>query len=237
MASKKKGATRRAKTATKRRKIYVNLKKTEKKQIREFAKFIPALDKLRGKTKITPAEYGQFTKAKKKLRHTENLKPLTAKQAKQLKGVVVGGGVRAIRLRNTAEHAKVRVRKGGVVVTSNGRTWEYHPTTNIKDHTEMVKALIEKARELFNRDKAPPYSLHLWTSKGRAAEGFSNFEMWANYIFASFNKYQNADEFVWGVAAMVTDHGKTRKPLAKSKKISEAEAAELENDYEEDEEE
>lgn len=221
MASKKKGAKRRASTATKKRKANkpkrritkVLLKKSEIKQIREFSKFAPGLDKLRGRDKITSAEYGVFTKAKRRLRHTGNLKPVTEKQAKALKGHLVGGGIRAVRLRNTEEHAKVRVRKGGIIVTSNGRDWEYHPVGG-GDPSVLAENLIEKGRDLFNRDKNPPFSLYIWTSKGRASEGFRDFGLWARYVGSRFNSYQNASEFIWGIAALVKDKGgKVRKPL------------------------
>ena len=202
MAPKKRRATRRA--------TFVPLKTSEKKQIREFARYIPSLENYVGKSRISSAEYGAFKRAKKKLRHTENLKPLTEKQAKALRGKLVGGGIRAIRLRNTGGDVNVKVKavlKGGIVVTTNGRDWEYHPVSGGGDIDEVKGRLIEAARKLFNRPKAPPWAIGLWTSKGRASELFSSFEAWANYILSRFNKYQNAEEYIWGIAALVKDKG------------------------------
>jgi hypothetical protein len=218
------GATMAAKTRAK----YILLKKSEIKQIREFTKFAPSLEKYRGKKKITVNEYSAFKRVKNKLRHTENLKPVTALQAKKLKGQLVGGGIRAVRLRNTAPDAKVRVRKGGIIVTSNGRDWEYHPVKP-KSALHIADALIEKGLTLFNRKQRPPWQLHLWTTKGRASEGFSSFNTWLTYIQARFNAYQNADEFISGVAALVKDQRGFRDEIKNKAKFS--------PDIEEDEEE
>lgn len=205
MAAKKR-AKRRGKSAPSRRQTYVLLKKSEKKQIREFSKYIPKLADYKGKDKITSAQYGAFKQAKTKLRHVENLKPVTEAQAKKLKGKLVGGGIRAIRLRDTGKDANVRVKsvlKGGVVVTTNGRDWEYHPVHS--DAGGLPEALIEKGRELFNRSVHPPWQIHLWTSKGRANEGKSSFQKWAEYVMSRFGKYHDPSDYLQGVAILVRD--------------------------------
>lgn len=209
MAGKAKRRIKRRGKSSKKRQTYVLLKKSEKAQIREFAKFIPSLDAYRGKEKITSAQYGAFKRAKEKLRHTDNLKPVTEAQAKKLpKGTLVGGGIRAIRLRNVNQdeaHTRVRtVTKAGVVITTNGRDWEYHPVS-VRSPADLQEALIEKGRELFNRAKNPPWQLHLWTAKGRANFGVTSFDKWAKYIMGAFNKYQETTDFVKGVAALIRD--------------------------------
>jgi hypothetical protein len=192
------------------------LKKSEKKQIREFSEYIPSLSQYKGKEKITSQQYAAFKRAKKHLRHTENLKPLTEAQAKKLgKRKLAGHGMRAIRLRNTSPHAKVRVTNKGVLVTSNGREWEYHSVPK-NPASDMAERMIEKGRDLFSRTKKPPFQLHIWTSKGRSNEGAASLQKWAGLIMAFFQAYQASQDFIEGVAAMVTDvGGKTRKPLRK----------------------
>jgi hypothetical protein len=202
------GKRKKRKSRRVKRQTYVLLKKSEKAQIREFSKFAPALNAYRGVDRITSAQYGAFKKIKTKLRHTENLRPITELQAKHApKGTVVGGGIRAIRLRNTSpKDAGTRVKtvtKEGVVITTNGRDWEYHPVAATPQ--EIQEVLIETGRELFNRSKNPPWQLHLWTAKGRANFGVTSFEKWAQYIMGAFNKYAETQDFVKGVAALVRD--------------------------------
>lgn len=228
MTKKKKGAKHRA--------VYVVLKRSEKKQIREFSKFVPSLDKYRSQARLTPAQYGAFQKAKKRLRHTENLKPVTEKQAKRLKGKLVGHGVRALRLRNVVkgdEHSKVvSVTNQGVVITSNGRLWEYHPVKP-HNHDDLADAMIQRGIALFQRKKKVPYALHIWTGAGRSNEGATAPEKWVQLVLKFFGAYQNSTEFILGIASLVRDvGGKQRKPLGKAffKNLSNTE---LEDDEEE----
>lgn len=217
MTKKKKRAVQPRKRKPRKRTTYVLLKKSEKKQLRDFAKFIPSLDKYKGQDKITSAGYGAFQKAKKKLRHTENLRPVTAKQAKHLQKRLVGGGIRALRLRNVAEgdsHSKVvSVSNKGVVLTSNGRKWEYHPV-NASTPDALASKLIHTGLTLFKRKKKVPIQLHIWTSKGRNGEGASSPEKWIQIVVRYVETYENADEFVYGLAALVSDvGGRMRDPL------------------------
>lgn len=213
------------------------MRKSERKQISLFSQYIPSLGKYKGKDRITSAEYSAYQRAKKKLRHTDNLRPLTEKQAKALgKKKLAGHGIRAVRLRNVVEgdsHSRVvRVTKKGVLVTSNGREWEYHPVTLTKDADTNTARMIEAGRALFARPKKPPFQLHIWTSKGRSNEGWSSLEKWAGGVVAFFMAYQTSGDFVLGIAAMVTDvGGKTRKRI--SKKDLEYDADEIEDNEEE----
>ena len=232
MAKKKKASLKPKRKRPIRRATKVLLKRSERKQITEFSKYIPSLESLKGREKISSAEYGAFKRAKGKLRHTDNLKPVTAAQAKRLKGKLVGGGVRAVRLRNTSPDATVRVRKGGIIVTSNGREWEYHPVS-VRNAGELAEALIKKGYSLFARKNKPAWQLHMWTSKGRSNEGAASYEKWVQLVVAFFNAYQNSTDFINGVAAMVTDvGGKTRKPIPKSE-LRDIEPDEIEDDEEE----
>lgn len=202
MATKGKGR-KASKTKRTRRVTYKHIGKGTRKQIRDMSRFIPSLSKLKGKTRITSAEYAAVTRAKKKLRHTENLRPVTAKQAKELRkrGLLAGNGIQAIRLRSTAENAKVRVRKNGVVVTSNGRTFEYHPVK------ADIDALAEAGEALLDRRDVK--QIFLWTSRGRTDEGFTYFGEgdddggWLAYLQARFSQYHQIADFTEGIAAEI----------------------------------
>lgn len=148
---------------------------------------------------ITPAQKAELTRAKKKLRHTQNLIPVTEKQAKALKkkGLLVGKGVRAIRLRNTSPGAKLKVLKSGVVVTSNGRRWEYHP------YPADIDTLSSAGHALIARDDVA--RIHLWLSKGRANEGFGSAKAWDEYLYQRFAQYVQQQDFVEGIAALIKD--------------------------------
>lgn len=192
----------------KRRQTYVFVSKKTRSEIREYSKFAPGLSKLKGKLRITSEQRAQLTRTKKVLRHTENLKPLTEKQAKALakaghKDLLVGKGVRAIRLRNTSPEAKVRVRKDGLIVTSNGRTWEYHPVA------AEIDALADYGIMLLDRGDVA--QINLWINRGRANEGFSRKSAWIEYLRDRFAQYVSQTEFTEGIAARLKDKKKGGK--------------------------
>jgi hypothetical protein len=191
-----------------RRQTYTYVGKRTKAEIREYSKFIPSLDKLKGKSRLTAAEKSQLTRAKKALQHTENLHAVTPRQAKQLRkqglldpiksksGKVIGYK-RAVRLRNTSPDAKVRVLKSGIIVTSNGRKWEYHPVVAEPD------SLISAGEELLDTPRVA--QINLWTNRGRVNEGFRSKAAWAEYIRTRFTQYVQATEFTEGIAALIKE--------------------------------
>lgn len=170
-------------------------------QLREYAKFKPSLRKLATKAqktgRLTSVEYGQFTRAKRQLRHTENLRPVTEKQAKKLrkKGLLVGHGIQAVRLRNTAPNAKIKVLKSGLIVTSNGRTWEYHPVA------PEIDILVGYGLSLL--DQPTTQAIALWTTRGRSDETFSRKNAWIAYLQSRFSQYVQAMDFTLGIAREV----------------------------------
>ena len=196
--AKRKGA----KKKRPQRRIYIPVGKKRRAEIKAYSKFIPSLNKLKGKSKITPAEQAQLTRAKKLLRYTENLKPVTEKQAKQLRkqGLLEGKGIRAIRLRNTAPDAKIRVLKSGIIVTSNGRKWEYHPFAPEPD------VLADEGERLLAREDVA--QINLWTNRGRANEGFTYAKAWQDYIFNRFQNYTALKEFTEGIAVLIKEKPK-----------------------------
>lgn len=194
--------------ARKRRTTYTYLNRKRKKEITELAQWVPSLEKLKGKDRLTAAQQAQVTRAKKSLRHTETYRRVTDKQAKLLKqkgegGILVGKGVRAIRLRNTASNAKIKILSNGMIVTSNGRTWEYHPVDADAD------TLNEYGKEQLERDNVE--AVGLWTNRGRTNETTDDPEQWEEFLYQRFTKYADAQEFTQGVVVLIKEKRKRGK--------------------------
>lgn len=192
-----------------RRQTFVYVGKKTRSDISELSKYIPSLSKLKGKTRITTQEKSQLTKARKELRYRENLKPVSAAQAKILKkkGFLapiyskkkegrerkIIGHTQAIKLRETSPDAKVKVHNDGVVVVSNGRTWEYHPVTATPD------ALIDAGEKLLKRKDVG--QINLWNNYGRVNASYSDPVQWAEFIRTTFLSYEGAGDYIHGIAA------------------------------------
>jgi hypothetical protein len=200
-------------TARKRSKssqrIVAPVGKKRRQEIKELSRYIPSLEKLKGKRGLTASELGQLTRAKKKLRYTENLRPLTEKQAKKLQkmgqgNAIVGNGIRALRLNNTSPHAKIRVNKNGVIVVSNGRNWGYHPAkdTDAKSVADLGEKLLKQL---------DVSGISLWTVKGRANEVFSYPKEWFEWVTAYYQGYAQTDDWVLGVAFLIAEKNFERK--------------------------
>lgn len=206
MARKK--SAKAGKKRTRKARIVAPVGKQRRAEIREYSKFVPSLSKLKGKKGLTASELGQLTRAKKALRHTDNLHPVTEKQFAQLKkqGLIdptlSKKGVHAVRLRNTSPDAKIKVLKSGIMVSSNGRTWEYHPVS------ADVDTLAEYGIELLQRKDVQ--QINLWLAKGRANEGFRTEESWTAYLYNRFQQYVNQQDYTNGIAALIKEQRKKR---------------------------
>lgn len=208
MASRKKRAPgkRRGQKSVKSR-IVAPVGKQRRAEIRELSKFVPSLEKLKGKKGLTSSELGQLNKAKKSVSRLSNLHPITERQAKQLKkqGLLEKSltkkGIRAIHLRNTSADAKVKVLKSGIIVTSNGRDWEYHPVGS--DPNE----LYEYGSSLLKRKEKPRIrAITIWLVRGRMDEAFTSPESWLYFLENRFIGYAGTEDFVLGIAARRSQH-------------------------------
>lgn len=191
----------------KRRQTYVYINRKTKKEISELSKFVPALNDLKGKSRITTQQKALLTKAKKRTQHTESYRPITAHQEKLLRAhgdadIIVGKGVRAVRLRNTSENAKLTVRKNGMLVTSNGRTWEYHPVSSDPDDLSEYGA-----KQL---ERGDVEAIGLWTNRGRVDATTDDADDWNDFLYNTFSKYEKAKEFTKGIVVLIKK-GKTKR--------------------------
>lgn len=216
MARKPKSRPRTRKSKrTQRRQTYVYVGKKTRAQIRDFSRFIPSLEKLKGKTRITSEEKAQLTKAKKALRYSTGMRPITEAQAKRLRkrgegNIIVGKGIRAVRLGNAGTNAKITVKPNGMIVSTNGETYEYHKLTN-----PTPDRMVDFGREILKRKDVA--SIYLWTTRGRGAEGFNYIGdeddeeaeetglegSWIGFIRTRFEQYQALQEFTEGIVARI----------------------------------
>lgn len=162
---------------------------------------VPSLKKYSRRKNLTRWEKSAITRAGNKIRHAggrSQLFSLTKIQARRLKDKdpLIGGGVRAIALRNTAPDSKVHVRKGKISVQTNGREIKY---ISAKADIGAILNEIEKAFK-----KPGINTVWLWTVKGRAQRGFRSMERALEELRAAFEAYTNTDEWLLGIAHLGT---------------------------------
>lgn len=194
------------------------------KSAEKLAKLAPSLAKYTTKEfkknaregKLSPAAKAAITRKEKLLRHTENLHPLTEKQYKQAKklGIDAGHGLRAMRLRNTEDKARIRITKDGLKVGTNGRTIRYE----IVEPPEL-DALIDAAARAFGaeyevyegegeddtdeidvQEGSANVTVWLWTIAGRASRGFRSLALFIEDISKAFQAYTNQLDWIRGIA-------------------------------------
>jgi hypothetical protein len=214
---------KRVQRRSKRRAVYVHIGKRERAEIRAASKYVPSLEKYVGEERLTPAQYGAFQKAKNKLRHKEQLRTVTAAEAKKLHPEQLeGGGIRALRLRNIEPTAKLHIHKDGVVYESNGRDFELHPVI-----PSTPARLEAKARELLERKTKPALAVYLYNSRGRMDRGFGTATGFRKYADKFFNQYQESEhdarEFIIGVVALTREPKNYAKIMAKKAAAEHAE--------------
>lgn len=203
----KKSATKKT-PAKKKAARYIPIGKEKQKRISALSKFIPSLARLKGKRRLTPQEMAALTKAGKKIRAaggTAGLKPLTELQAKKLpKGAVIGGGIRAIRLRSTGPDAKIKqtYKDGRLKIISNGRTWIYYPIA--PDATgSLLDPLLDNGRAILGEPATK--SIALWVQRGRLDETFSHYPAWEEFIKSRFVNYYAQTDWTIGIAALLSE--------------------------------
>lgn len=137
----------------------------------QYAAFVPSLKKYkkRGRKKgprFSPAQKAAITRAEKAVRAAGGgagiLHPLTERQAKNLKdkSIIVGGGVRAVRLKGISPDTKISVVKGRLVAkSSSGREWYFRRSA------PFPKEVVRLARQAFTKFKAK--QVDLWLVQGR----------------------------------------------------------------------
>lgn len=160
--------------------------------VRANAQLVPSLRKYRRRKKLTRWEKAAITRAENKVRTAGGnagiLHPITEKQYRSLKdkSIIVGNGVRAVRLRGIGPRSSVSVKDGEVVVKSGKRTWRFRRVT------PFPSDVVEKAESAFKRGAK---AVDLWLVQGRLGRAASNIQLFAEIVAEFFNQYDETDGF------------------------------------------
>ncbi len=195
-----------------------------------LAKFVPSLRKYRRRKRLKPQQKSAIARFEKALRFARDLKPLTNKQAAKLKSDLykptveikrgpnkgkhrVVGGIQAIQLRNTSDHAAIHFVQKDMFLTSNGRTWIYWKIDRFKT-SDMAKAgtvAFKQIRQAFPIEmiselaehafkKVSTKEVYLWAESGRVGEGFKSLQTFMEWVYESYGGYNEPEKWVRGIA-------------------------------------
>ena len=167
---------------------------------KRLAQFAPSLRKYRRRKTLNRWEKAAIARKENKLKFTDQLFPLTATQSKKLKDkdALVGGGIRAIRLRNTAAGASVRVARNKIEVKSAGRQWFY--ITIDPPDGDLLAAAAERIYAEGRRRKKVT-TIYIWTVQGRANLGSRSERIFVEEIAARMAAYDfDPNAFIIGLA-------------------------------------
>jgi len=165
---------------------------------------VPSLRKYARRKRLSRWEKAAITRAQNKISHAggrSQLFSLSKRQRRAIKDkdIIVGGGIRALRFRETGADAKLRIIKGKVQVTSHGRKWEYIPTVPNAQEISGVAEAIERA----NPDKIIRFAI--WTSIGRIKESVTSADLLTE-MFLNFDlQYASTLEFWFQGLAFTID--------------------------------
>ncbi len=91
-----------------------------------LSSLVPSLKPLAKRKRLKPSEKGRITRREKQLKGIPDIFPITARQAKQMKGQTLFSGVQAIQLRGVSKDAKISFKGKNLTVTEpSGRQWLY----------------------------------------------------------------------------------------------------------------
>lgn len=194
---------------------------------KRLAKFAPSLKRYGHRLTLTRYEKSAIARKEKILRKVDQLIPVTKKQARLLKGDLYAPGIRAIQLRNTSAHAKIKV-KEDLIVTSNDRTWVYWKID--KETARTKKDLAAVAKEAFEAKLFPiekvsklaeiafkklkPISVALWTKYGRADAEFTDFKVFMRELDDKWQAGRYVEEAGRYVDDYTSDPGSWLKGIA-----------------------
>lgn len=167
--------------------------------VKQLGAFAPSLKKYKRRKKLNRWEKAAISRKvnyfEKNIQSAEILHPLSAAQAKALsdKTPIVGGGFRAVKLRNTNKDATIRIVNGRLRVRSSGRTFNYVSVSPVE-----VDAFISAAESIMNGNKRP--TIYLWFRQGRATGGSKIPQEIFQSIVNFFQQYKHSGEFILGLA-------------------------------------
>jgi len=181
---------------------------------------IPTLIKLKRRKHFTRGEKSIITKIEKAFYHinADNIAPIKKADYEELKDLAIYPGVYAANFANT-HHPKLKLIDENLYLVSNGRQYinmRLAPSV-VKSKRNMQAAakrayamrfpmdrVMEMAETVF-ADK--PIRVYLWTSAGRAGEGFATFGAFSNWLQRNWGagKYKHMEEWVMGLSVLVDE--------------------------------
>ena len=215
---------------SKTRKRYPKRSEIEwKSAAKKISKFVPTIDAIDLRRKLTPGQKRSIRYREKQLRTAYNLFPVSAKAAKELgKDVLYAPGIRAVEFRNVSSTAKIKRVSKGVFLESNGRDWLYQKLPKIKSSTPLAQAakatfntpivdifdfetIARQAKKAFRNPSVQ--SVSLWTKQGRADETFDDLKAFMRWLYASFHKYKDTERWMLGIAINIKRVNKKPVPV------------------------
>lgn len=240
-----------------RRKASPSGRKRKRKQKRSDAEYIasaknlaslvPSLRPLAKRKRLKPAEKARITRREKQLKGIPDIFPVTARQAKHLKGQVIFKGVQGIQLRNVPVGSKIRIKGKEITVAEpNGRKWLYWHLSRATVRSKRGMKAAGKAAfqqqfpiEIVSELAAVAFKtksvvqIQLWAHAGivgspqHTIEEFIGWvnQRWSAGRYIAQSKYSNESDpgkWVNGIAILLEDPEYTRKraeALAKNKNV------------------
>jgi hypothetical protein len=188
---------------------------------RNNAAFVPSLAKYRRRKKLSRWEKAAITRASNKIakaKRGSSLAPINKAQSKNLrdKSLIVGHGIRAIRLRTfDPKKDRVSIKAGELQHRRSGRVW----------HNKFTGTDIEKvAREIekiFDRNKGRTVRLTALTGAGRLPATRATKKEALEFVISFMQQYSaidpKFDEWFVGLTWSIDKPKKKRKQKASSR--------------------
>lgn len=170
---------------------------------------VPGLRKYRKRKTLKPSEKAAITRREKQLKNIPYLVPVTAKQAKKLKGKLFFPGIQAIQLRNVPNTARIKIRGKDIEVIDGQFRWIYWSLdrVTVRSRVGMRNAgkaafdkrfPIEKVSDLTIEafKKYNVQQVHLWAHAGIVGDAFHDtnvFIRWVNEKWSA-GRYMREDD-------------------------------------------
>jgi len=209
----------------------------------ELSPYVPKLKRFSRRKKLKPWEKSYIARIENIIRRSytniDDLIPITAKQAKALKGftfepeIIAPTGrfagqpkrfhmFRAMQLRNVGEDVRIlRIDPDKMVVESNKRTWIYWKLPPGPSPAEMEEAgeeafdmgedEIERIIALTAKAFRNPKAklVYLWSQHGRVGIPMRRVQDFVRWTVQKYSEYQQTESWLNGIAILVADANET----------------------------
>lgn len=213
---------------------------------KNLGSLVPSLRTLGKRKRLKPAEKSRITRREKQLKGIPDIFPVSARQAKKLKGQLLFPGVQGIQLRGVSTSAKITFKNKNITVKDNGRTWLYWhlSRSTVRDKRKLKQAAKQAFQQQFPIEIVADLAAHafkteqvvqvnLWAHAGIVGDAhhdLNEFVQWVNekwsagrYIRTSIHG-GDSDPGKWvnGIAILLEDEAYARKraeAIARNKNV------------------